>query len=88
MTQTTSAKPMVKQYLNVSYEDRDMAKRLGARWDPSVRRWYCPKGSTLAKVFAWRNASAAQHHTQSQAAQTPPPTLPATNQNFELFLTG
>jgi len=32
---------MTKRYLNVSYEDRDLAKRLGAKWDPSVRRWYC-----------------------------------------------
>lgn len=94
MTQTKAAKPMVKQYLNVAYEDRDMAKRLGARWDPSVRRWYCPKGSTLAKVFAWRNASTAQiqSHTQMQShtqpPRTPPQMIPATNQNFELPLAG
>jgi len=28
---------MKKRYLNVSYEDRHLAKRLGAQWDPSVR---------------------------------------------------
>lgn len=45
---------MAKRYLEVAYKDRDLAKRLGARWDPSVKRWYCPVGSDLAKVFAWR----------------------------------
>ena len=69
---------MTKQYLNVSYEDRDLAKRLGARWDPSVRKWYCTKGSALAKIFAWRAAPKV-----SAAA----PTV-AQNQNFELQLTG
>ena len=48
---------MAKRYINVAYKDRDMAKRLGARWDPSVRRWYCPPGSALAKVYSWRKAS-------------------------------
>jgi len=69
---------MTKQYLNVSYEDRDLAKRLGARWDPSVRKWYCTKGSALAKIFAWRAAPKA-----ATAAATP---HIAHNQNFELQL--
>ena len=48
---------MAKRYINVAYKDREMAKRLGARWDPSVKRWYCPAGSALAKVYSWRKAS-------------------------------
>lgn len=48
---------MTKRYINVAYKDRDMAKRLGARWDASVRRWYCPPGSALAKVYSWRKPS-------------------------------
>ena len=48
---------MAKRYINVAYKDREMAKRLGARWDPSVKRWYCPPGSALAKVYSWRKAS-------------------------------
>lgn len=47
----------MKRYINVAYKDRDMAKRLGARWDASVKRWYCPPGSALAKVYGWRKAS-------------------------------
>jgi len=48
---------MAKKYINVSYKDREMAKKLGAKWDPSVRRWYCPSGSPLAKIFSWRKAA-------------------------------
>ncbi|WP_298914399.1 DUF5710 domain-containing protein [uncultured Algimonas sp.] len=48
---------MTKRYINVAYKDREMAKRLGARWDASVRRWYCPPGSALAKVYSWRKSS-------------------------------
>ena len=46
---------MNKRYLNVAYEDRDLAKRLGAVWDPSVRKWYCRKGSQLDRIFSWRS---------------------------------
>lgn len=50
---------MSKHYLNVAYKDRDLAKRLGAKWDKSVQRWYCPAGSALAKIFKWRSSSSA-----------------------------
>lgn len=45
---------MTKQYLNVAYKDKDLVKRLGGRWDASVKRWYCPHGSDLAQIFSWR----------------------------------
>ncbi len=51
---------MSKRYINVAYKDREMAKRLGARWDASVRRWYCPPGSALAKVYSWRKSSGGE----------------------------
>ena len=47
---------MTKKYLSVAYEDRDFAKRLGARWDPAVKKWHCPAGSPLEKIFSWRAA--------------------------------
>ncbi len=72
-------KPVVKKYLNVKYSDRELAKRLGARWDPSVQRWYCPVGAPLATIFNWR-AEAADVKT--------PPCRSAQNENFELPLTG
>lgn len=64
---------MTKRYINVAYDDREMAKRLGARWDASVKRWYCPPGSALAKVYSWRNASRpARTDMPSAALMTPP----------------
>lgn len=30
----------VKQYLNVSYEERNEAKKWGAKWDKDARKWY------------------------------------------------
>lgn len=53
MSRTTSK---TKTYINVAYKDRDLAKRLGAKWDPSVKRWYCPSDSTLALIYKWRKA--------------------------------
>ena len=28
-------------YLNISYKEKDHAKRLGCRWDPLYKSWYC-----------------------------------------------
>jgi hypothetical protein len=36
---------MEKVYLNVSYEQKDVAKSLGARWDPERKMWYAPDDS-------------------------------------------
>jgi len=75
-----------KHYLNVAYKDRDLAKRLGAKWDPSVRRWYCPAGSPLSKIFGWRKASNtvnAEVSAAVQAASAHPQV--AMNENFDMF---
>lgn len=53
---SNKGKIMAKKYLSVSFNDKDLAKKLGAKWDPSVNRWYCPEGSTLSKVLSWRAA--------------------------------
>jgi len=34
-------------YLNVPYEEKDAAKKLGARWDPEQRKWYVPPTMTV-----------------------------------------
>lgn len=76
---------MAKKYLDVAYKDRDMAKRLGARWDPSVKRWYCPAGSDLARIFAWRKAAVTTRvDPHMHMTRRPRPAAPA--QNFELAL--
>ena len=63
---------MAKRYLDVSYEDRELAKRLGAKWDPSVRRWYCPAGSPLAKIFKWRAEAQANVRQDHNNIETKP----------------
>ena len=75
-----------KHFLNVAYKDRDLAKRLGAKWDPSVRRWYCPSGSPLSKIFSWRKA--ANTVNAEVAAVSEAPGLIASvamNENFDMF---
>jgi len=74
--------------LNVAYKDRDLAKRLGAKWDPSVRRWYCPAGSPLSKIFSWRKASNTVNAEVAAAAQALSSTTlssVALNENFDMF---
>ena len=29
-----------KYYINTPYEKKDIAKNLGARWDPKKKKWY------------------------------------------------
>lgn len=65
-----------KKYLDVKYTDRELAKRLGARWDPSVQRWYCPAGSPLAKIFKWRAEADSKANVKHVAH----------NENFEFDL--
>ncbi len=48
---------MRKLYLDVAYQDRELAKRLGARWDGSLKRWYCEQGSPLATIYSWRRSA-------------------------------
>jgi len=66
-----------KKYLDVKYTDRELAKRLGARWDPSVQRWYCPTGSPLATIFKWRSEAVKARPAMKHVAQ---------NENFEFDL--
>jgi hypothetical protein len=79
-------KSATKHYLNVAYKDRDLAKRLGAKWDPSVRRWYCPAGSPLSKIFSWRKASNTVNAEVAAAAEASNLIASvAMNENFDMF---
>jgi hypothetical protein len=40
-------------WLHVPYAEKDQAKALGARWDPSARSWYVPAGRDLAPFTRW-----------------------------------
>jgi len=68
-----------KKYLDVKYTDRELAKRLGALWDPTVQRWYCPAGSPLATIFKWRSVAVGVKSTVKRVAY---------NENFEFDLAG
>ena len=41
-------------FLDVPYEEKDEAKRLGARWNPGEREWYVPAGKRLIGTHARR----------------------------------
>jgi hypothetical protein len=43
----------MKTYLNVPFEHKDQAKALGARFDMSAKRWYCPDGIDLMLFKRW-----------------------------------
>lgn len=40
-------------FLNVPYAEKDEAKALGARWNPTKRRWYVPDGVATAAFAKW-----------------------------------
>jgi putative DNA primase/helicase len=39
--------------LAVPYAQRELAKGVGARWDPVIRRWWVPANHDLRNVAAW-----------------------------------
>lgn len=63
-----------RQYLNVSYENKDRAKELGARYDGEEKAWYVEKGVDI-KPFAdidmnqWTDAKKQEHQKQKQEQQ-------------------
>jgi len=40
-------------FLNVPYAEKDQARELGARWNPSRKRWYVPPGVALDAFARW-----------------------------------
>lgn len=42
-----------KTYLNVSFAEKDTAKTLGAKWDPSQKKWYVPANIDIALFVKW-----------------------------------
>ena len=43
----------MRTYLQVKYEERDEAKRLGARWCPGNRKWYVENHENLEIFMKW-----------------------------------
>ena len=39
--------------LNVPFKEKDEAKSLGARWNPTAKHWYIPEGLADAPFAKW-----------------------------------
>lgn len=72
------ARTAPKEYLNVSYAQREQAKAAGARWDPNMGSWYWDKRDgdvpQALSAFSRRGQTSQQRQTQpsSQKRQTQP----------------
>ena len=53
------------------YDEKDAAKRLGARWDPGAERWYIPAGRDPEPFARWR-APAADDGFAARASPSEP----------------
>jgi hypothetical protein len=42
-----------RTYLKVPYGEKEAAKKAGAKWDGSVRKWYVPDGVDTGPFLAW-----------------------------------
>ncbi len=42
-----------RRYLLVAYDEKDEAKALGAKWDPSIKRWYIPEEMEEVPFRRW-----------------------------------
>ena len=62
-------------WLTVPFDRRELAKKLGARWDPLTKLWYCPAGKNLAPFVAagFRKQGGAAHNAQTSPDQSPNP---------------
>ncbi|WP_416431069.1 exodeoxyribonuclease VII large subunit [Piscirickettsia salmonis] len=52
-------------YLNVPFAEKDEAKRLGARWDPSSRAWYILPHIDTAPFQRWLKIQPTQDQSQN-----------------------
>lgn len=49
----TSGNDRAVMYLDVPFAEKDHAKRLGARWDKDMRKWYIPHGTDINLFDRW-----------------------------------
>lgn len=45
--------PTIGTDLHVPFEENNLAKKAGAKWDPQKKSWYAPAGSNLDKFRKW-----------------------------------
>lgn len=56
--------------LNVPYAEKDEAKALGARWNPTRRSWYVPDGVAQAPFARWASQQAPSARVDSSVGRT------------------
>jgi hypothetical protein len=54
-------------YLNVPYEQRHLAKKAGALWNPARKQWYVENLTDLSPFIRWMSS----HLTEPHKKQTP-----------------
>ena len=42
-----------KTYIDCPFAEKDDAKKLGARWDPGLKKWFIPPGMALNSFRKW-----------------------------------
>ena len=55
-------------FLTVPYAEKDAAKALGARWNPTRRRWYVADGVVTEPFAKWIDAASASASTSTSAS--------------------
>ena len=51
------AETLARTVLSVPFEEKDQAKKLGARWDPEQKHWWVPSGVEQAIFARWLNTT-------------------------------
>jgi hypothetical protein len=57
-------------YLNVSYDQKDHAKSLGAKWDAQKKKWYAPDESFTELIEAFSSSSCSSSSSSSAASSS------------------
>jgi len=82
--------PNQKSYLNVPYAEKDTAKALGAKWDPSQKKWYAPSTLDLDLFEKWYDKTQTLSPDKKRKPKTnnnsvPSATTTAKDKNFVAY---
>jgi hypothetical protein len=56
-------------YLSVPFSQKDEAKTLGAKWDPTRKLWYVPQGLDTVAFQRWRSAELEEQQVKATSAK-------------------
>lgn len=62
-----------RQYLTVPFAEKNLAKRLGARWDNDKRQWYCDSREDNKRFATWGAIAVAKSKLVAVAVAPPVP---------------